>query len=69
MFFGYYKDDKLRIDHVSIWLGDGYFIQSSKNVRISSVYSDNSNVDDYHMAKYIESRRIIGFNTEGIKKL
>ena len=32
MFFGYYKDDKLRIDHVSIWLGDGYFIQSSKNV-------------------------------------
>jgi len=69
MFFGYYKDDKLRIDHVSIWLGDGYFIQSSKNVRISSVYSDNSNFDDYHMAKYIESRRIIGFNTEGIKKL
>ena len=46
MFFGYYKDDKLRIDHVSIWLGDGYFIQSSKNVRISSVYSDNSNFDD-----------------------
>jgi len=69
MFFGYYKDDKLRIDHVSIWLGDGYFIQSSKNVRISSVYSDNSNFDDYHMAKYIESRRIIGSNTEGIKKL
>jgi cell wall-associated NlpC family hydrolase len=69
MFFGYYKNDKLRIDHVSIWLGDGYFIQSSKNVRISSVYSDNSNFDDYHMAKYIESRRIIGFNTEGIKKL
>ena len=69
MFFGYYKDDKLRIDHVSIWLGDGYFIQSSKNVRISSVYSDNLNFDDYHMAKYIESRRIIGFNTEGIKKL
>jgi len=69
MFFGYYKDDKLRIDHVSIWLGDGSFIQSSKNVRISSVYSDNSNFDDYHMAKYIESRRIIGSNTEGIKKL
>jgi hypothetical protein len=69
MFFGYYKDDKLRIDHVSIWLGDGYFIQSSKNVRISSVYSENSNFDDYHMAKYIESRRIIGSNTEGIKKL
>ena len=69
MFFGYYKDDKLRIDHVSIWLGDGYFIQSSKNVRISSVYSDNLNFDDYHMAKYIESRRIIGSNTEGIKKL
>ena len=69
MFFGYYKDDKLRIDHVSIWLGDGYFIQSSKNVRISSVYSDNLNFDDYHMAKYIESRRIIGSNTKGIKKL
>ena len=69
MFFGYYKHDKLRIDHVSIWLGDGYFIQSSKNVRISSVYSDNLNFDDYHMAKYIESRRIIGSNTEGIKKL
>ena len=69
MFFGYYKDDKLRIDHVSIWLGEGYFIQSSKNVRISSVYSDNLNFDDYHMAKYIESRRIIGSNTEGIKKL
>jgi|TARA_B110000914_G_C15483720_1_gene456976 cell wall-associated NlpC family hydrolase len=69
MFFGYYKGEKRRIDHVAIWLGDGYFIQASKNVRINSVYSDRSNYDKYHMEKYIESRRIFGNITLGIKEL
>ena len=69
MFFGYYKDGRRRIDHVSIWIGDGKFIQASKNVRINSVYSEDPLYDRYHMEKYIESRRIIGNETNGIKKL
>ena len=36
MFFGYYKNGKRRIDHVAIWIGNGKFIQASKNVRINS---------------------------------
>ena len=69
MFFGYYKGEKRRIDHVAIWLGDGYFIQASKNVRINSVYPDRSDYDKYHMEKYMESRRILGNITSGIKEL
>ena len=33
MFFGYYRDGRRRIDHVAIWIGDGNFIQASKNVK------------------------------------
>ena len=69
MFFGYYKEEKRRIDHVAIWLGDGYFIQASKNVRINSVYSNRPDYDKYHMEKYMESRRIFGNITSGIKEL
>ena len=69
MFFGYYKDGKRRIDHVAIWIGNGQFIQASKNVRINSVNSDDPLYDKYHMEKYIESRRIIGYQTDRIKKL
>ena len=50
-------------------IGDGKFIQASKNVRINSVYSDNPLYDKYHMEKYMESRRIIGHETSGVKKL
>jgi cell wall-associated NlpC family hydrolase len=69
MFFGYYRDGRRRIDHVAIWIGDGKFIQASKNVRINSVYSDDPLYDKYHMEKYMESRRIIGHETSGVKKL
>ena len=69
MFFGYYRDGRRRIDHVAIWIGDGNFIQASKNVRINSVYSDDPIYDKYHMDKYIETRRIIGHETDGVKKL
>lgn len=69
MFFGYYRDGKRRIDHVAIWIGDGKFIQASKNVRINSVYADDPLYDKYHMEKYMESRRIIGHETSGVKKL
>ena len=69
MFFGYYRDGKRRIDHVAIWMGDGKFIQASKNVRINSVYANDPLYDRYHMEKYIESRRIIGHETSGVKKL
>ena len=43
--------------------------RASKNVRINSVYSDNPLYDKYHMEKYMESRRIIGHETSGVKKL
>lgn len=69
MFFGYFKDGRRRIDHVGIWIGDGKFIQASKNVRINSVHPDDPLYDKYHMEKYMESRRIIGYETSGVKKL
>tara|TARA_B100001996_G_scaffold373144_1_gene350311 strand:- start:411 stop:1523 length:1113 start_codon:yes stop_codon:yes gene_type:complete len=69
MFFGYYKDGRRRIDHVAIWMGNGKFIQASKNVRINSVYSDDPTYDKYHMDKYIESRRLMGNITDGMKNL
>ena len=69
MFFGYYKNGRRRIDHVAMWIGDGKFIQASKNVRINSVHSSSPIYDKYHMEKYIESRRIIGNETFGVKKL
>ena len=40
-----------------------------KNVRINSVYADDPLYDKYHMEKYMESRRIIGYETSGVKKL
>jgi gamma-D-glutamyl-L-lysine dipeptidyl-peptidase len=69
MFFGYYKNGKRRIDHVAIWVGNGKFIQASKNVRINSVYLDDPTYDKYHMDKYIETRRLVGHMTDGMKKL
>ncbi|GIS31764.1 MAG: hypothetical protein Ct9H90mP3_5600 [Flammeovirgaceae bacterium] len=59
MFFGYYRDGKRRIDHVAIWIGDGKFIQASKNVRINSVYADDPLYDKYHMEKYMESEELL----------
>ena len=60
LFFGYLKDGKQRIDHVALWLGNGKFIQSSKNVRINSVNPEDGDYDDYHVSKYVKSQRIIG---------
>ncbi len=69
MFFGYIKNGVRRIDHVAMWLGDGKFIQASKNVRINSVFSDDPLYDKYHMDKYFESRRLLGNITSGISLL
>ena len=42
-----------------MWLGNNKFIQSSKNVRISSVSPNDKDYDSYHMEKYIMTKRII----------
>tara|TARA_B100001996_G_scaffold157208_1_gene119768 strand:+ start:314 stop:1423 length:1110 start_codon:yes stop_codon:yes gene_type:complete len=59
LFFGYISKDKLKIDHVGMWLGNEKFIQSSKNVRISSVNPKDKDYDSYHLEKYVMARRII----------
>ena len=59
LFFGYKNEEKLKIDHVGMWLGNNKFVQSSKNVRISSVSPIDKDYDSYHMEKYIMTRRII----------
>ena len=59
LFFGYKNEEKLKIDHVGMWLGNNKFIQSSKNVRISSVSPNDKDYDSYHMEKYIMTKRII----------
>ena len=53
------NEEKLKIDHVGMWLGNNKFIQSSKNVRISSVSPNDKDYDSYHMEKYIMTKRII----------
>ena len=59
LFFGYKNEEKLKIDHVGMWLGNNKFVQASKNVRISSVSPIDKDYDSYHMEKYIMTRRII----------
>ena len=69
MFFGYERDGRLRIDHVAMWIGNNKFIQASKNVRFNSVIENSEDYDEYHMKKYILTKRYLGNITEGIRKL
>ena len=69
MFFGYERDGRLRIDHVAMWIGNNKFIQASKNVRVNSVIENSEEYDEYHMKKYILTKRYLGNITDGIRKL
>ena len=69
MFFGYERDGRLRIDHVAMWIGNNKFIQASKNVRVNSVIENSVDYDEYHMKKYILTKRYLGNITDGIRKL
>ena len=69
MFFGYERDGRLRIDHVAMWIGNNKFIQASKNVRVNSVIENSEDYDEYHMKKYILTKRYLGNITDGIRKL
>ena len=67
MFFGYERDGRLRIDHVAMWIGNNKFIQASKNVRVNSVIENSEDYDEYHMKKYILTKRYLGNITDGIR--
>lgn len=69
LFFGYERDGRTRIDHVAMWVGDNKFIQASRNVRINSVDEESKDYDEYHMKKYILSKRYLGNISDGIKDL
>lgn len=66
LFFGVpaTKDKKQRVVHVGMWIGDGQFIHSSHQVRISSVEPDAPNYDEHNVNRYLQARRYLN-NTEG----
>ncbi len=61
LFFGVpaSKNKSRRVVHVGMWIGHGKFIHSSGKVRISSVYPDSSEYDEYNVNRYLEARRYL----------
>ena len=61
MFFGKAATDSTsqKVTHVALWIGEGQFIHSSRNVRINSVNPDDENYDEYNTNRYLGSRRYL----------
>ena len=48
-----------KIVHAAIYLGNGYFIQSSGRVRISSLVKGDSAFDQYDLDRFVTARRVL----------
>ncbi|MCL4539484.1 MAG: C40 family peptidase, partial [Bacteroidetes bacterium] len=48
-----------KIVHAAIYLGNGYFIQSSGRVRISSLVKGDSAFDQYDLDRFVRAKRVL----------
>lgn len=63
-------DQKERITHVSIYIGDGDFIHAAGRVQINSFNPDKSYYSDYRKSGFIRAKRILNsIGAEGIDKI
>ncbi len=61
LFFGQKADSNMpeKIAHVAIYLGGGYFVNSSSLVRINSLIESDSLFDHYELDRFVRARRIL----------
>jgi hypothetical protein len=60
LFFGSMRDDRPRVTHVAIYIGDGDYIHASGRVLINSLNSTKENFLEYRTASLLSARRVIG---------
>ncbi|MFO7826868.1 MAG: C40 family peptidase [Cyclobacterium sp.] len=60
LFFGVpaTAENKERVVHVGMWIGDNQFIHSRGRVRISSFDPNDENFDEYELNRYLRTKRI-----------
>jgi len=64
LFFGRKdKNQKERVVHVGMWLGNNQFIHASSDVHINSMDVSDDNFDQYNYDRYLRSKRISGAAT------
>lgn len=68
LFFGVKgtPENKERVVHVGMWIGNGEFIHSRGLVRISSFDPENPNYDEYELGRYLRTKRIVNVPSEHI---
>ncbi|UZD23729.1 NlpC/P60 family protein [Algoriphagus halophytocola] len=68
LFFGVKgtAEQKERVVHVGMWIGNGEFIHSRGRVRISSFDPENANYDEYELGRYLRTKRIVNVPSEHI---
>lgn len=62
-------DQKERIVHVGMWIGDRSFIHSRGMVRISSFDENSPNFDAYELNRYLRTKRVIGKENPNISSV
>lgn len=62
LFFGEKATDenKERVIHVGMWIGDNSFIHARGRVRISSFDPNSEAYDEYELNRYLRTKRVIG---------
>lgn len=59
-------ENKERVVHVGMWIGNGEFIHSRGLVRISSFDPENPNYDAYELDRYLRTKRIVNVPSEHV---
>jgi gamma-D-glutamyl-L-lysine dipeptidyl-peptidase len=62
LFFGRMKNDKLRVTHVGMYIGNKEFIHDSERVRINSFDSTANNFNKRLLNILVGARRVIGYS-------
>ncbi|PWJ43340.1 C40 family peptidase [Sediminitomix flava] len=70
LFFGRRKteEQKEKVVHVGMWIGDGKFIHSQGQVRISSFIEDDKEFDEYNLGRFLKVKRILGNDQKKLSK-
>jgi cell wall-associated NlpC family hydrolase len=58
LFFGSKENERERVVHVGMWIGNNEFIHASDKVMISSFDPKAENFDQYNLKRYLRSKRI-----------
>lgn len=71
IYFGYFHNgsQKLRVEHVGIYIGDMRFIHSAQSVKINSLNPQDDDFEGYYVRRIVGVRRIIGSDAVKINSL